>query len=119
MVRVRLCVTHYADDLLSLSVIDVGVVLSVPVVAEFEVHDWYLTLLITIEIYGMDVLVPIGKFVVLYFDSLDNLRAINYDVFCFPLLCILCLHHRCLEPIREFHLDPSQEVESRMDLVRH
>ena len=92
-------------------------VLSIPIVAEFEVHDRLLALMITIEIYGMDVLVPIRKFVVLYFHLLNNLWAINYDIFSFPLLCILCLHHRCLEPVREFHLDSSQEVESRMDLV--
>ena len=92
-------------------------VLSIPIVAEFEVHDRLLALMITIEIYGMDVLVPIRKFVVLYFHPLNNLWAINYDIFSFPLFCILRLHHRCLEPVREFHLDSSQEVESWMDLV--
>ena len=92
-------------------------VLSIPIVAEFEIHDRLLALLITIEIYGMDVLVPIRKFVVLYLNSLNDLWAINYDVFSFPRFCILCLHHRCLEPVREFHLNSSQEVESRMDLV--
>ena len=92
-------------------------VFSIPVVAEFEVHDRLLALLITIEIYGMDVLVPIRKFVVLYLHLLNNLWAINYNIFSFPLFCILCLHHRCLEPIGEFHLDSSQEIKSRMDLV--
>ena len=117
MVRMRLCVNHNANDLLSCCFIDIGMVLSIPVVAKFEVHDRLLALLITIEIYGMDVLVPIRKFVVLYFYPLDNLWAINFDIFSFPRFCILCLHHRCLEPVGEFHLDSSQEVESRMDLV--
>ena len=95
----RLCVHHNANNLLSCCFIDISMVLSIPIVAELEVHDRLLALLITIEIYGMDVLVPIREFVVLYFHPLDDLWAINHDIFSFPLFCILCLHHRRLEPV--------------------
>ena len=99
MVRVRLCVTHYADDLLSLSVIDVGVILSVPVVAEFQVQHCYLTLSIAKELNCVDVLISIGKFVVLNFDLHNALWVSYLLLYNFPGFSILTLHHRGLEPI--------------------